>query len=123
MSWACKNFYVASPFKTVWRSSDVTLNDKEPSVEELDHVLLLKLRSFASRVRPFPGDVLLTLDLSIRWPNLKKELSLIYNGKAMSTLDFIKLEDTLDVEFIKVVVEWDGDVVVRNWHVRYKVGE
>ncbi|KAI3827697.1 hypothetical protein L1987_01780 [Smallanthus sonchifolius] len=99
----------------VWRFFDVTLIDKEPSVEELDPLLLLKLRSFASQVSPIPEDVLVMLGLSIRWPNLKTEPSLIANGKVMSALDFIKLEDTSDVEFVsKEVAKGDADVVVRT---------
>ncbi|MFS7965234.1 hypothetical protein Hanom_Chr09g00759771 [Helianthus anomalus] len=79
-SWKYRFFWVSDlivPFKMVWRQPEAVLNEPEPSESELNSCFLDAIRKCPSRVRPFPGHLLVLL--------------------VMSALDFVKSDDTSDV--------------------------
>ncbi|KAJ0733316.1 hypothetical protein HanPI659440_Chr11g0406911 [Helianthus annuus] len=83
----------------VWRHSDVVLNKKEPSENELDKEFLLKNRFFHLLVFiPFQERLLVLLSLSTKWEHSYRDTLLFRNGEGMSALDFMKSDDTSNVE-------------------------
>ncbi|KAJ0493750.1 hypothetical protein HanIR_Chr12g0589621 [Helianthus annuus] len=108
------------PFKMVWRHPDAVLNDPEPSESELNDAFLTAIRGCPSRVRPFPGHLLVLLGVSNIWGKVDQDQVLMRNGVVMSTLDFIKSDDTSDVVFEDAPSVPGENVVVRTAEQRFE---
>ncbi|KAI3754657.1 hypothetical protein L1987_54444 [Smallanthus sonchifolius] len=79
-----------------WKPSD-PLNLAESEISSLDPVFYSKHKSFSSPLRVYPEQLLVKLGLSVLWdPTFVPLLTL--DGKDMSALDFLMLEDASDVE-------------------------
>ncbi|MFS7935741.1 hypothetical protein Hanom_Chr05g00407121 [Helianthus anomalus] len=81
----------------VWRHPDVVLNELEPSESELDSWFLKSIRACPSRLRLFPERLLVLMGISKLWDKPNRDHVLMRDGLVMSTLDFIKSDDTSDV--------------------------
>ncbi|MFS7988841.1 hypothetical protein Hanom_Chr11g01039601 [Helianthus anomalus] len=102
-SWKDQFFWVSNvivPFKMVWWQPDAILCEPEPSESELNEVFLEALRESPSRVNRDPV--------------------LMRNGTVMSALDFIKSDDTSDVEFEDALAIPCENVVVRSSEQRFE---
>ncbi|MFS7983749.1 hypothetical protein Hanom_Chr11g00978151 [Helianthus anomalus] len=108
--WKDQFFWVSLtiiPLKMVWRHSNVVLNKKEPSENELDKEFLL----------------LVLLSLSTKWEHSYSDTLLFRNGEGMSALDFKKSNDTSNVDVTtQAVLEGENGVLVQTQGVRYKYG-
>ncbi|KAF5813739.1 hypothetical protein HanXRQr2_Chr03g0102231 [Helianthus annuus] len=101
-SWKDRFFWFSEsivPFKMIWRHLDAVLNELEPSEDELDSWFLKSIRTCPSRLRPFPEPLLVLMGISTLWDKLDRDPVLMRDGQVMSTLDFLKSDDTSDVVF------------------------
>ncbi|KAM0036085.1 hypothetical protein Hdeb2414_s0014g00422071 [Helianthus debilis subsp. tardiflorus] len=102
------------PFKMVWRHPDAVLNEPEPSESDLNDCFLKAIRECPSRVRPFPEHLLVLLVISKLWDKPDRDPVLMRSGQVMSTLDFVKSDDTSYVVFRDAQAAEGDDVVVRG---------
>ncbi|MFS7935231.1 hypothetical protein Hanom_Chr05g00401041 [Helianthus anomalus] len=98
----------------IWRHPDVVLNEPEHSESELNSFFLKAILGCPSRVQPFPELLLVLLGISKLWDKPDQDPVLIRNGQVMSTLDFVKIDDTSDVAFTDAEAAVGDDVVVRG---------
>ncbi|KAK1424790.1 hypothetical protein QVD17_20128 [Tagetes erecta] len=106
-SWKDRFFLVSDeivPFAMPWRKPEDPLNEKVPSVDEVNEVLLEKLRSSASRLRTFPEEFLVKLGLSGRWSDPHMEPSMFVDDEVVRVFDCMLLEDFSVVKFKASVV-------------------
>ncbi|KAJ0770670.1 hypothetical protein HanPI659440_Chr07g0260321 [Helianthus annuus] len=99
-SWKDRFFWVSElvvHFKMVRRHPDAVLNELEPSESELNEGMLKALRACPSRLRPFLGHLLVFTGVSVLWDKPNQDPLFMRGGQVMSTLDFIKSDDTSDV--------------------------
>ncbi|KAJ0700957.1 hypothetical protein HanOQP8_Chr10g0373911 [Helianthus annuus] len=122
-AWKDRFFWVSEsivPFKMIWRHPDAVLNEPEPSESELNSCFLKAIRECLSRVRPFPEYLLVLLSISKLWDKPDRDPVLMRSGQVMSALDFVKSEDTSDVEFTDAEAAMGDDVVVRGFEHRFE---
>ncbi|MFS7953777.1 hypothetical protein Hanom_Chr07g00622521 [Helianthus anomalus] len=81
----------------VWRHPDAVLNEREPSVSELDEGLLTALRDCPSRLRSFPEHLLVSTGVSVLWDKPNRDPMFMRGDQVMFALDFIKSNDTFDI--------------------------
>ncbi|KAF5798954.1 hypothetical protein HanXRQr2_Chr07g0299031 [Helianthus annuus] len=84
--WKDRFFWVSDeivPFKLVWRHPDAVLNEPEPSTLEINTHFLETLRECPSRVRPFPGPLLVLLGLSKLWDKPDRDPVLMRDRQGM----------------------------------------
>ncbi|KAJ0744448.1 hypothetical protein HanPI659440_Chr10g0387681 [Helianthus annuus] len=104
----------------IWRHLDAVLNEPEPSESELNSCFLKAIRECPSRVRPFPEYLLVLLSISKLWDKPDRDPVLMRSGQVMSALDFVKSDDTSDVEFTDAEAATSDDVVVRGFEHRFE---
>ncbi|KAJ0702085.1 hypothetical protein HanPI659440_Chr14g0525381 [Helianthus annuus] len=111
--WKDRFFWVSDeivPFKLVWRHSDAVLKEPEPSALE---IILAFLKLSGSALRGF------LWDKSDRDPVLMRDGQGMHLS-SMSTLDFVKSDDTSDVVFGDVVATPGEDAVARGSEHRFE---
>ncbi|KAJ0530714.1 hypothetical protein HanRHA438_Chr10g0463931 [Helianthus annuus] len=122
-AWKDRFFWVSEstvPFKMIWRHPDAVLNEPEPSESESNSCFLKAIRECPSRVRPFPEYLLVLLSISKLWDKPDRDPVLMRSGQVMSALDFVKRDDTSDVEFTDAEAAAGDDVVVRGFEHRFE---
>ncbi|KAJ0490069.1 hypothetical protein HanHA300_Chr12g0451211 [Helianthus annuus] len=122
-TWKDRFFWVSDsiiPFKMVWRHPDAVLNEPEPSDSDLNDAFLKAIRECPSRVRPFPGHLLVLLGVSKLWEKANRDPVLMRNDQVMSALDFIKSDDTSDVVFTDSQAVEGDDAVARGIAQRFE---
>ncbi|MFS7945199.1 hypothetical protein Hanom_Chr06g00521341 [Helianthus anomalus] len=72
--------------------------DGTKEVLEVEHVLLLRLRSYRSKLRAYPKELLVVLGISQNWVDYDFEPIFCVDRKEMSALEFILLGDPSGVE-------------------------
>ncbi|MFS8033986.1 hypothetical protein Hanom_Chr17g01575931 [Helianthus anomalus] len=123
--WNDRFFWVSDeivPFKMVWRHPDAVLNEPEPSALEINTHFLETLRECPSRVRPFPEPLLVLLVISKLWNKPDRDLVLMRDGQGMlmSTLDFVKCDNTSYVVFEDDAATPGEDAVARGSEHRFE---
>ncbi|KAJ0589602.1 hypothetical protein HanIR_Chr04g0188121 [Helianthus annuus] len=101
-AWKDRFFWVSDSivhFKMVWRQPEAVLNEPEPSEFELNSCFLVAIRKCPLRVRPFPEHLLVLLGISKLWDKSNRDPVFMRDGQVMSSLDFVKSDDTSDVVF------------------------
>ncbi|KAM0043327.1 hypothetical protein Hdeb2414_s0010g00339981 [Helianthus debilis subsp. tardiflorus] len=136
------------PFKMIWRHPDAILNELEPSEDELDSWFLKSIRACPSsrRLHPFPEPLLVLMGISTLWDKPDRDPVLMRDSQGMrfifptfpyfyinvvcvafsvsaivmSTLDFLKSDDTSDVVFADAASAEGEDAVVRGFEHRFE---
>ncbi|KAM0066662.1 hypothetical protein Hdeb2414_s0002g00051651 [Helianthus debilis subsp. tardiflorus] len=122
-AWMDRFFWVSDeilPFKMVWRRPEAILNEPEPSASEINTHFFEIIRECPSRVRPFPEQLLVLLGICKLWDKPNREPVLMRDGQVMSTLEFIKSDDTSDVAFGDVQATPGENLVVKDSEQRFE---
>ncbi|KAJ0702400.1 hypothetical protein HanPI659440_Chr14g0529081 [Helianthus annuus] len=111
-----------APLKMVYRHLDIVLNEPEPSALEINTRFFETIRECPSRVRPFPEPLLVLLGISKLWDKPDRDPVLVRDGQRMlmSTLDFVKSDDTSDVMFRDATATPGKDAVARGSEHRFE---
>ncbi|MFS7955395.1 hypothetical protein Hanom_Chr07g00642111 [Helianthus anomalus] len=104
----------------IWRHPDAVLNELEPYEDELDGWFLKSIRACPSRHRPFPEPLLVLMGINTLWDKPDRDPVLMRDGQVMSTLDFLKCDDTSDVVFVDAASTKGEDAVVRGAERRFE---